>query len=95
VKRLSLVLLVLLIGCTGIQVENNSGLVGYYNYGPTLEKVVAARVKACEGVEGCVPAELTEQDVLSLITSVKNKMESEGASVIGVEGAKFRIWFEK
>ena len=70
-------------------------LVGYVSYGPIIQKVIDARKAACEGVEGCVPADLTEQDVLGIITSVTRQVEAEGATVVGIESKEFRIWFQK
>ena len=87
--------LVVVAGCIPAAKVPNRTVVGYFDYRPTVQKVVDARAKECEGVEGCVPGPITEQDVLGVITGVKRQMESEGAQVIGVEASEGRIWFQK
>ena len=85
-------------GCVPVAsntVDAAEKVVGYYQYQPLLEQLTAARVAACEGVEGCVPEPISEQDILRVVTEVRNRMETEGARVIGVEPAGARIWFEK
>lgn len=87
---------IMLVGCVPTaQVTASEALVGYVSYGPVIQRELDARKKACEGVEGCAPADLTEQDILGIITGVTRQIEAEGAEVIGVESKDFRIWFQK
>ena len=78
------------------QVQEAPSVVGYFNYSPSMQKVIDVRKANCAKTEGCEdPAPLTEQDVLGLITQIRNQMESEGATVIGIESEKSIIWFSR
>lgn len=78
------------------QVAEVPSTVGYYSYGPLMQKVTEARKAECDKSEECKePAPLTEQDVLAVITQSKRYLESNGMSVIGIEAEKARIWFSK
>ncbi len=83
--------LFLILACNGMEVSDAApSSVGFYNYAPLAQKILDTRKE--EGVEA--PA-LTQDEVLSLITNVKNGLEDRGMTVIGIEAEKARIWFSK
>ena len=95
-KYLCIVPLLLLFACVPTQrVQEVPTTVGYYNYGKNMQQVMEKRKAECGDVENCVPDPLTEQDVLALITAVKNQLQVDGMTVIGIEADKTRVWFEK
>jgi hypothetical protein len=87
--RILAVILVVFIflGCVTTAVKEDT-TVGFYNYTPVIQKVMADR-KAAGNEEA-----LTEQEVLSIITGIKNEIEKRGAEVIGIEANGTRVWFK-
>ena len=96
-KYLCIVPLLLLFACVPTQrVQEVPTTVGYYNYGKNMQQVMEKRKAECDKNEECKePEALTEQDVLALITAVKNQLQVDGMTVIGIEADKTRVWFEK
>ena len=88
-KYLLLIPFLFLFACNGMEVKEVPSTVGFFNYGPAAAKILEAR--KAEGNE----APFTQEEVLSLITQVKNELEGAGMTIIGIEAEQSRIWFKK
>jgi hypothetical protein len=89
-KYLLLLPVLLFFACNTANVQKEvPSTVGFFNYGPAAAKILEAR--KAEGNE----EPFTQEEVLSLITQVKNELEASGLTVIGIEAQQSRIWFKK
>lgn len=78
-----------------MEVKKTETNLGYFNFAPVIQKVDEQRKAACEADSECKEVKpLTQAEILSILNSVKDRLESDGSRIVGIEFDKSRIWIE-